>query len=70
MTVDEIKRELDDLGVEYPKDALKAELEQLLAEAAEDAATGPETSEPDRRRRAQHPLRARRSGAQGGARRH
>ncbi len=47
MTVDEIKRELDDLGVEYPKDALKAELEQLLAEAAEDAATGPETSEPD-----------------------
>ena len=38
MTVDEIKRKLDALGVEYLPDARKTELEQLLAEAAEDAA--------------------------------
>ena len=47
MTVDEIKRKLDALGVEYLPDARKTELEQLLAEAAEDAATAPETPASD-----------------------
>ena len=47
MTVDEIKRELDDLGVEYPPDARKPELEEMLAKAAEGAATAPETPAPD-----------------------
>ena len=47
MTVDEIKRKLDALGVGYPPDARKTELEQLLAEAAEDAATAPETPASD-----------------------
>lgn len=47
MTVDEIKRELDALGVGYPPGARKTELEEMLAKAAEGAATAPETPAPD-----------------------
>ena len=39
MTKDEIKAKLDDLGVEYASDALKAELEELL-DAAEKPSGG------------------------------
>lgn len=35
MTVEEIKRELDALGIDYKSDMVKAELEELLAAAEE-----------------------------------
>lgn len=46
MTKDELKLELDALGVEYPKDAKLAELEALYAPYAPPADTG-EAPEPD-----------------------
>lgn len=46
MTKDELKLELDALGVEYPKDAKLADLEALYAPYAPPADTG-EAPEPD-----------------------
>lgn len=45
-TVAELKAELDGLGIEYPSDARKAELEQLVAEAPDEAAELPAGRDP------------------------